>query len=187
MCPICGDLDCYRQIPCYWRYAIELFPQLQKKRIPVARFVCRKKGITLSLLPIQLIPYFQYTVSAVMGTLLLGLGCWHRGQQGFFGASVAVHPDSYVTPWLVVCWLAAALRGFRRAHAVLGRLYDLSGIRTVGGTVAWEEVRGYFLAFGWKPETRWGPLVRTLLHRYSRTTRQFLFGRTSQQRALIRH
>ena len=71
----------------YWRYAIELFPEFKKKRIPIARFLCRKRRKTFSLLPIQLIPYFQYTVGAVMGTLLLGMGCWQMGQKGFHGAS----------------------------------------------------------------------------------------------------
>jgi len=103
----------------YWRYAVELFPEFRKERIPVARFLCRQRQRTFSLLPVQLIPYFQYTVGAVMGTLLLGWGYWQRGQGGFWGASVEVDPDSLVTPWLVAFWLAAVLRGLRRSHAVL--------------------------------------------------------------------
>jgi len=45
----------------------------------------------------------MYTVGAVVGTLLAGLGCRHLGLggQGFWGAAVAVDPDSLVTPWLV--------------------------------------------------------------------------------------
>ena len=72
VCPICDSLHCYRQITHYWRYAIDLFPEFKKKQVPIARFLCQKRGETLSLLPIQLIPYFQYTVSAVIGTLLFG-------------------------------------------------------------------------------------------------------------------
>ena len=107
------------------------------------------------MLPVQLIPYFQYTVDAVMGTLLLGWGYWQRGQGGFWGASVEVDPDSLVTPWLVAFWLAAVLRGLRRGHAVLGRFYDLTGIGTPKRVVPWEEAAGYFLALGIEAEDAW--------------------------------
>jgi hypothetical protein len=134
------------------------------------------------LLPIQLIPYFQYTVFAVIYVLLLGYACWQLGQRGYFGASVEVHPDSLVTAYLIVCWLQAVLRGFRRAHPVLGRFYDLRGVHTSGNSVAWEEVGGYFSAIGWKPHKPWVPVIFKLLHLYSGQTRQFLFGTASQQR-----
>ena len=181
-CPLCGHLDCYRKIPPYWRYIIELFPEFKKERIPIARFLCRKTRRTFSLLPIQLIPYFQYTLSAVMGILLLGWGYWQRGQQGFWAASTEVDPESLVTPWLVVFWLAAILRGLRRGHAVLGRFYDLTGIRTPKRAAPWEQAAGYFLAMGLKPKIRGSPLLMDLVSRYSRTTKQFLFGIPSQQR-----
>jgi hypothetical protein len=134
------------------------------------------------LLPIQLIPYFQYTVFAVIYALLLGYTCWQLGQQGFFGASVEVDPDSLVTPYLILCWLQAVLRGFRRSHPVLGRFYDLSGVQTSGESGAWKEAWDYFSAFGWKPGKPWIPLIFKLLHLYSGQTRQFLFGTASQQR-----
>jgi len=181
-CPICGGLHCYREISPYWRYAIELFPEFEKKRIPIARFLCRTSQKTFSLLPIQLIPYFQYTLSAVLGTLLLGLGCRQMGQRGFHGASVQVDPDSLVTPWLVACWLMVVLRGFRHAHAVLGRWYDLNTIRTPQRTRAWEEVLGYLLCFGWRPQRHSRPLLWEVLHQYCRTTKRFLFGIPSQER-----
>ena len=133
----------------------------------------------------QLIPYFQYTVSAVIGTLLLGFGCWQVGQRGFWGASEAVDPDSLVSPWLVACWLAMVVRGFRRAHRVLGRFYDLSGITSAPRAGAWKEVAGYFSAFGWQSNLAMR-LLLALLCRYSRKTRQFLFGTPSHQRARMR-
>jgi hypothetical protein len=189
-CPVCGKQACYRQITPYWRYAIEFFPEFRKERVPIARFVCRRRWRTFSPLPIQLIPYFQYTVNAVMGTLLLGIRCWQMGQQGFHGASVGVDPDSLLTPWLVACWLAVVVQGFRRAHGVLRRFYDLSAISSYPRTMAWEEVRGYLLSFSWKPQIRWGPMdvvgppwLEALLNRYSRSTKLFLFGTPSQQRA----
>ena len=145
--------------------------------------MCRKRQSTFSLLPIQLIPYFQYTVTAVIGTLLLGYQYWQKGYRGFYGASVSVEADSLVTAYLVVCWLAIVVRGFRRAHAMLGRFFDLSHVHTLtDGTDPWREVSGYFLAFGLKQKNPWTKRVLTLCRRYSRSTGRFLFGIPSQQR-----
>ena len=169
----------------YWRYAIELFPEFEKKRIPVARFLCRKHRKTFSLLPIQLIPYFQYTVSAVVGTLFLGMECWQMGQKGFQGALVKVDevdPESLVTPWLIACWLVAVVQGFRRGHAVLRRFYHLDGIHTCG---AWEEAAAYFTVFGLRPKIERLSLLMDLVYRYSRATGQFLFGTPSQYRRSV--
>jgi len=127
-------------------------------------------------------PYFQYTVNALIGTLLLGLQCRQMGQKGFHGASVAVDPDSLVTPWLIACWLAVVVIGLRRAHGVLRRWYPLTEIRSSHSSAAWEEAAGYFLCFGWHLKTRWGPPLQSLVNRYSRTTRLFLFGTPSQSR-----
>jgi hypothetical protein len=170
----------------YWRYAIELFPDFQKKRIPIARFMCCQSGKTFSLLPIQLIPYFQYTVGAVIGTLLLGMGCWQRGQRGFYGASMAVDPESLVTPWLITCWLVAVVRGLRRSHAALRRLYDLDGVRTLEKAEGWQEAAGYFVAFSSTPKMDSHALLMDVLGRYSRSTGQFLFGTPSQYRGSVR-
>ncbi len=127
-------------------------------------------------------PYAQYTVNAVLGTLLLGFERWQMGERGFHGASVRVDQDSLVTPWLVVCWLLVVLRGFQRAHAVLRRWYNLSSVRTPKRPGAWEEISGYFLCLGWKRKTHWRSLLREVLERYSRTAKGFLFGAPSQER-----
>ena len=169
----------------YWRYSIELFPEFKKKRIPIARFICRRRRKTFSLLPIQLIPYFQYTVGAVVGTLLLGMGCWQGGQKGFHGASLKVDevdPESLLTPWLIACWQVALIQGLRRGHAVLRQFYPLDGIRTCG---AWEEAAAYFAAFGLGPKIDRLSLLMDLVGRYSRRTGQFLFGTPSQCRGPI--
>jgi hypothetical protein len=181
-CPICGKKDCYREITPYWRYAIDLFPQFKKERVPIARFLCNKQERTFSILPTQLIPYFQYTVNAVIGALLLGLGFQQMGQKGFHGASVAVDPDSLVTPWLIACWLAVVALGFRRAHAVLRGFFNLTEIHTSPRTRLWEEAASYFVCFGWKPQIRWEPMLQVLVNRYSRSTKRFLFGTPSQSR-----
>jgi len=169
----------------YWRYGIELSPEFKKKRIPIARFMCRRRRKTFSLLPIQLIPYFQYTVSAVMGALLLGMECWHMGQKGFHGASMKVDevdPDNLLTPWLIACWLVAVIQGLRRGHAVLRQFYALDGIRSCG---AWEEAAAYFAAFGLRPKIDRLSLLMDLVDRYSRRTGHFLFGTPSHYRGSV--
>ena len=70
VCPVCGK-DCgYRQIKEYYRTVRELFP-VQVGRVPVARFQCL--GIpgrlpTFSMLPHQLVPYFQHTLESMVRT-----------------------------------------------------------------------------------------------------------------------
>jgi hypothetical protein len=167
----------------YWRYAIDLYPQFKKERVPIARFLCNKQERTFSILPSQLIPYFQYSVNAVIGTLLLMLQFRQRGQKGFHGASVAVDPDSLLTPWLIACWLGVVVLGLRRAHGVLRQWYELTNIRSSSKTAAWEEASGYFLCFGWRLQIRWGPPLQSLVNRYSRNTTLFLFGTPSQSRS----
>jgi hypothetical protein len=181
-CPICGQEGCYREITLYWRYAIDLFPEFKKERIPIARFLCDKRERTFSLLPTQLIPYHQYTVNAVIGALLLVLECRQRGQKGFYGASVAVHPDSLVTPWLMAYWLAGVVLGLRRAHGMLRQWYPLADIRSSHRSSTYKEVTAYFLSLGWHWKIRWGPSLHSLVNRYSRSTGQLLFGSPSQSR-----
>jgi hypothetical protein len=105
------------------------------------------------------------------------------GQKGFYGASVAVDPESLLTPRLIPCWLGLPVLGLRRAHGVLRRFYNLTDIRSSHSSVAWEEAAGYFLWLGLLPQIRWGPVLQSILNRYSRSTRLFLFGTPSQYRA----
>ena len=167
----------------YWRFAVDLYP-FQKRRIPVARFLCKRKGCTFSLLPEQLIPYVQYTVDAVVRTILLVLAYRRRGQRGFHGASLEVDPDSLVSPWLIACWMAVVLKGLRRAHPVLRGRYDLSGVRTTGGEESLgRELQLYFTAFGaWPPPAGPEALVAAARN-YSRQTGGFLLGTPSQLRS----
>jgi hypothetical protein len=159
-----------------------LFPEFKKERIPIARFVCRRRHKTFSMLPTQLIPYRQYTVKAVIGVLLLGLQFRKQGQKGFHGASVAVDPETRLTAWLIACWLSAVLLGFRRAHGFLRGFYHLAEISTTSMPAAWQEVGGYLTALGLTAQIRWGPVLQELANRYSRGRRQFLFGTASQHR-----
>ena len=166
----------------YWRYAIDLYP-FRKKRIPIARFLCRRKGRTFSLLPEQLIPYVQYTVDAVVRTILLVLEYRRRGQRGFHGASLEVDPDSSVTPWLIACWVAVVLKGLRRAHPILRARYDLSGIRSTVARRLGRDGAGnvphrlWGLASAGRPEA-----LVAVARSYSRQSGGFLFGTPSQLR-----
>jgi hypothetical protein len=130
-----------------------------------------------------LIPYVQYTVDAVVRTILLVLAYRRRGQRGFHGASLEVDPDSSVTPWLIACWMAVVLKGLRRAHPVLGARYDLSGVRTTGGEESFGgELQTYFSALGaWPPQAGPDALV-AVVRSYSRHSGGFLFGTPSQLR-----
>jgi hypothetical protein len=134
------------------------------------------------MLPTQLIPYRQYTVKAVIGVLLLGLQCWQQGQRGFHGASIAVDPESRLTPWLIACWLSAVLLGFRRAHGLLRGFYNLAEISISSMTAAWQEVGGYLSALGLTAQIGWGAVLQKLANRYRGSHRQFLFGTASQHR-----
>lgn len=178
-CPICGKTECYREITPYKRNVIELFPKFKKEPIPVARALCRTTGKTFSLLPIQLIPYHQYTADTVLRTLLLGLGFREDGQTGFWGAYCRVDPESRLTPWLVNCWLIMVFRGFQRAHQVLRRFYLLDHIRVVDGTSLWDIAASYCQAFFPKPRD---PPVQQLLSSYAQTASSPLFGTPSQER-----
>ena len=177
VCPICGKAQCYREISPYKRSAIDLFPSFRKQSISIARFLCRKRQKTFSLLPIQLIPYMQYSASAVIGTLILGLKHWEQGEKGFWGAFIEADPESLLSPWLVFGWLKMVGAALRRCHRSLCRWYELESISTVAGR--WQEIKGYFHAFGWA-ERRSD--LNAHICRYSRATRNFLFGNPSQRR-----
>ena len=149
----------------------------------MARFFCRGSGKTFSLLPIQLIPYFQYTVQAVVGVLLLALKSWESGHRGFHGAAMRVDPDSGVTPWLVSYWVTVLLNGFRQAHATLMRWYDLSCIRSLENTGEMEEAAGYVACLEWRAGMVSWALMQIPISRYCGLTKRFLFGAPSKRRS----
>lgn len=124
-CPICGKINCYTQIAEYYRNAISLFPY-KKGIIPVARFLCNSTGRTFSLLPYQLIPYHQYTVDSIIGTLLTVHHYQCLGQKGYHRACLELNPDCLVTPYLIQTWAMLVSSGFIRGHPFLKASYPLS-------------------------------------------------------------
>jgi hypothetical protein len=89
--------------------------------------------------------HHQYIVNVVIGALLLLLQCRQRGQLGFYGASIAVDPESLVTAWLIGSWLAMAVKGFRRAHGFLTGFFNLAEIHIAYKTKVWEQAAGYLI------------------------------------------
>ena len=73
VCPICGRRGCYCRSSSYRRWVVDVFPSYRKGRVEIARFECHTEGGTFSLLPVQLIPYHQYSVQAILCVVLLAL------------------------------------------------------------------------------------------------------------------
>ena len=147
-CPICGRRGCWRRIAPYTRGVIELFPYAEGV-VQVLRGQCGCTGRTFSLLPVELILYYRYTASSVVGALLLA---WVavREQGGGFGRVLEQDPrfvpESRLTAWLLETWLDALLTGLRRGTRCGRRVWSCrpSAARGVAG--------------GWSVSPRW---VRT--------------------------
>ena len=79
-CPICGSPNCAVRIGFYYRWVFA-FKKSKLIRIPVARYLCRRKNRaksrlksshkTFSLLPSQCIPYHLYDVDSLIFMALL--------------------------------------------------------------------------------------------------------------------
>lgn len=69
-CPICGGRNCPQFIGYYYRQVIDEDGRYYKD-FPIARYRCRSKGKTFSLLPYQLVPYIKHSIPFVINTLKL--------------------------------------------------------------------------------------------------------------------
>ncbi|RKY24132.1 MAG: hypothetical protein DRP79_08210 [Planctomycetota bacterium] len=176
-CPLCGRSGCYKQISEYYRNAITLFPH-KKDVVPVARFLCHKSGRTFSLLPYQLIPYHQYTIDAIIGTLLAVYHFQSLGQQGYHGASLDLDPDCLVTPYLVHTWAILIITGLIRGHAVLQGAYPVSSADKATSSTMIRAIYLYLEAVVSQRRCVL-PAVRRFCHR----TNGFLFGVSSGDRS----
>ncbi|MDY0222979.1 MAG: hypothetical protein RBR67_17750 [Desulfobacterium sp.] len=78
-------------------------------------------------MPSQLIPYCQYTVDAVIGTLVKVYDFQQIGQKGYYGASLELSPDCLVTPYLIETWAVLIQAGFLRGHHIFHEKVSLPG------------------------------------------------------------
>lgn len=69
-CPLCGGRNCPQFIGYYYRQVIDEDGRYYKD-FPIARYKCRSKGKTFSLLPHQLIPYTRHSIPFIIKTLKL--------------------------------------------------------------------------------------------------------------------
>ena len=107
----------------------------------------------------------------------MGLQCRQSGTEGLSWRLGSGGPGQPRDP-VADCLLAGG--GCARVYGVpmrcLRGLYNLTEIYDLHRTAAWEEAAGYFACFGCTPKIRWGPSLQSLVNRYSRSTRLFLFG-----------
>jgi hypothetical protein len=181
-CPLCGQRECLRQITPYSRGFIELFPW-GNGEVLVARFLCRKLKLTVSLLPVELAPYHRYTLRSILLALLLFHAVWGDPSCTLEDVWSKLPLDSNVTVYLLRYWLGEVLRGLRRAHDHLCRWYDLSDIQSgVGLSGRLRELHSYFHTCKIRGPPDGNAAVADLATGYSRSTKCFLVGRTSQER-----
>ena len=69
-CPICGSSDCARFHKYYKRKVIDIDGS-HYADFPIARFLCRNRRLTFSLLPDQLVPYRKYSLELIILILQL--------------------------------------------------------------------------------------------------------------------
>lgn len=60
-CPICGGRNCAEEHGEYNRQAFDENNRLIED-LPIKRYICKKKIVTFSLLPHQLVPYSKYSI-----------------------------------------------------------------------------------------------------------------------------
>lgn len=168
----------------YWRNAIEIDPY-RKELVPICRFECRKTGGTFSLLPIQLIPYHQYTVAAIISMVVLAITLQSQGKAGCEKSAEQADSLSSVTPFLVWCWLKMTAAGMRRAHRFLDRTYNLSQVRSGDGRAGLiAELTEYLKAIaGGGTVSRFHTTI-SAVGGFAKATGRFLFGQPSQQRII---
>ena len=181
-CPICGQEECWREISPYRRRVIELFPY-REGQVWIARFLCRRTGLTFSLLPYWLVPYHQYTAaSMVLALLMAGAKNPEKMQSLFSFAEKELEVESRATGWLLQYWLNQFTQGFRSARVYLSCWFDLSTVVERRRPTRWRiEVGAYCRALGIRgpPGKR---RMHELLKRYADKTHRFLFGVPSQHR-----
>lgn len=190
VCPVCGKKCRFRQITEYHRNVIELYP-FRAEMVPVARFLCKINKTTFSLLPYQLAPYFQYTVSSLVFAILL----WHsfsaeaeeeeKNSSSAYAVTKELPQEHSITSWMLHCWLAMLKQALCAAQSHFHGRYDFSRVKfglTIEGSL--NEVHGYCAAFSRGPPNR--NSLKEACKQYNRDTGRFLLGTPSQERRAAR-
>lgn len=183
-CPVCRKKDCgIRRIAPYRRRVIDLLPVYREGVVYVARFLCREKKKTFSLLPVQLAPYRRYTIASILFALLVAERS--AGEQGLSLFSVAekeIEENSGINGCTLNSWLTMTVDSFRRNHAELGKSYQLDSLIPGNNQVGHLfEVAGYCSALGIRgPPTISEP--DAAIKTFVRTTGRFLVGVAFQYR-----
>lgn len=180
-CPLCGGRGHIGRLTAYVRRVVELFPY-REEWVLVARFRCNRTGRTFSLLPLELAPYHIYTVPTMLWALMFCHVVFSDPGKPLDSVLEKLDSDRPVTMYLVRCWARMVVRGFRRSHATLARLHDLTGVRSgVGFRGEVSEVDAYLTAcFARGPP----PAALHLLRGFGEIAQgaRFLFGTASQDR-----
>jgi hypothetical protein len=183
-CPICGQPGCGREITGYERTAIDLFPEVRRGRVPIARFLCRATRRTFSLLPMELAPYHQYLVPTMLRVLVLfGVELCVAGTSLEAALEKALPQDHDVTVSLLRWWVCVLCAGFRRGHSELRKPFGLSDLRSGSGFRGMlEEVQAYRRGCRVRDPPALGADLLRVMGQYSAAAKRFLFGRSSQER-----
>jgi hypothetical protein len=143
---------------------------------------------TFSMLPYQLVPYFQYTLESMVRALLLWRGfCKDPKSTGSaYRAAEAIDEslkgESEVTSWQLRTWALVFQSWLRRLQAELSEEYDFTGVRFFDGLpLALEELQGYFAALCRGPPGD-GLGVLVCAKRHAEQRGRFLLGVPSQLR-----
>lgn len=183
-CPICKRKDCsLRRIKPYCRRVIELLPEYREGVIWVARFQCRDKMKTVSLLPVQLAPYLRYTTASMLFALLVAERCAREhGLSLFSVAEKEIEENSRINGCTLAFWLAMTVGSLRRNHAMLSKSYQFDSLAPGSNQVGHLfEVAGYCRALGIRGPPQIGGLD-AVVKTYACATGRFLIGVASQHR-----
>jgi len=105
---------------------------------------------------------------------------------GYAGCEAAVkhdESDSAMTPFLLWCWFRMVVTGFRRAHWLLKKRYNLRGVRSGEGKRGLlGEAAGYQRAIGAGGQKGWPYRMADLPRVWVQAGGHFFYGTPSQQR-----
>jgi len=133
------------------------------------------------LLPSQLIPHCQYTVDAVIGTLIKVYEFQRIGQKGYHSASLELTPDCLVTPYLIQTWAVLILAGFLRGHHTLHEQFPVPGTKRPGSRQIITTIYLYFQSITGVDCPKPNQMNMAIRYHFERTGK-CLFGRTSCDR-----